>query len=83
MDPQVLEECFAEMSEALFDGDMAAASKLLVSSPLLLPQSDRLGPLVTLMTGELEATLSQVKRQNAKCKKKNDVIPGETANCKK
>lgn len=55
-----LDERMAEMSGVLFGGETEAAATVVAECPWLLLQSDRLRPLVDLMTQELGASLSQV-----------------------
>lgn len=60
-DPVVLEARIAELASALFEGDRGQAYAFFPSQPQLLLQSDRLMPLVGLLTAELKASLSQVE----------------------
>ena len=60
MDPDLMEHNFNRMCTDLCEGDTEQASALLLWKPFLLPQSERLAPLVRLMTEDLQATLSQV-----------------------
>lgn len=62
MDPGVMGEWFAELAAALFKGDREEASAFLSCQPLLLTESERLRPLVRLLTEELKATLPQASR---------------------
>ena len=59
MDPDLMEHNFNRMCTDLCEGDTEQASALLLWKPFLLPQSERLAPLVRLMTEDLQATLSQ------------------------
>lgn len=55
-----MQECLEMIAQEVFEGDMARASVLFGRQPLLLSYSDRIGPLVRLMTDELKATVPQV-----------------------